>query len=416
MRLVITLVMLLASSTVCLAASFDCTQAKGRIDKLVCSNKDLSTLDEQVSVVYSRNLAMASNLPHLKDSQRRWLRDDRNSCTEVSCVMAAYKKRLQELERISGPFAQMPDSEFVRELCGQLAAAPTREQILQKPVDIIDINYDGRQDTVNQCFGGTMNTPCEDYFDSDGSQMTIKQMGFEWKDYWTYGLRMFRYFGRTYFLHSRDDDMRELSYLSYITPKNEEHVFCDFDSTVVSVIEKQSTDDDQVCEETIRPSSSIQAIKLSETIETAPEALNREATTIGHTGLVDINNDGWPDKIVDLLFASGVGRGCSFNYYEVLNNRGDALSGDLKRTRFLEMQGVDENGYDGERSCGGISNRLFQYQGKIYYEHNIDNKEGVKHTISQLRGSTTKSVCEYGREIRTKVYPRSNRDMQNLPY
>jgi hypothetical protein len=68
---------------------------------------------------------------------------------------------------------------------------------------------------------------------------------------------------------------------------------------------------------------------------------------------------------------------------------------------------IDENGYDGERSCGSISNRLFQYQGKIYYEHNIDNKEGVKYTISQLRGSTTKSVCEYGREIRTKVYPLS---------
>jgi hypothetical protein len=250
-----------------------------------------------------------------------------------------------------------------------------------------------------------MNTPCEEYLDSDGSQLTIKQMGFEWKDYWTYGLRMFRYVGRTYFLHSRDDNMRELSYLSYITPKNEEHIFCGFDSTVLPVMEKQSTDDGQVCEEAIQPYlQTAQTIKLSETIETPPESLNRPATEIQNMGLVDIDNDGVPEKIVELLYASGGGRGCSFNYYEILNDKGDTLSDSLTRRHFLAMQDIDETGFE-DRSCSGISNRLFQYQGKIYYEHNIDNNEVAKHTISQLKGSTPKPICEYRREIRTKTYP-----------
>lgn len=403
MRYVIAITLVLILSPVCFGASFNCQEATGRIEKSICLNKELSTLDEHMFVAYSRALAMSNNPSSLKDTQKRWLRDRRNKCAEVSCMISSYKERLQNLEQISGSFDSMPDSKLVHSLCRQLAAPETRKTILQNHNDARDINNDGRPEVAKHCWGGTMNTPCQEYVNGEGLPLAITQIGFEWKDYWTYGLERFSYLGRTYFLHSSDDSMNELSHLTYITPKNEEHVLCEFVAVVKPVVEKRSNDAGEICEEATRNSAQIQPIELPEEIEDYPDTLHREATRILNMGSIDINNDGTSEKIVELLFASGGGRGCDFNYYEVLNDEGTALAGSLTRDHFLAIQGVDAQSGYWERSCGGISNRLFMYRNKVYYEHNVGNNEVDTHTISQLQGNNTSMICKYGRKIETTV-------------
>lgn len=402
MRIAATIALFLAGIHNCFGASFDCIKATRQIEKIVCSNEELSRLDEQLSVVYERSILTTTSPAVLKDEQRRWLREQRDVCVNIPCTKDVYENRLLILEREYGFYRQTPDSVFVRKLCEKLISPTSREKLLQERTSVDDINNDGRPETIKTCWGGTMNTPCANYFDRSGAQVVIEQVGFEWKDYWTYGIAAFRYLGRTFFLHSSDDHMRELSYLSYITPDNKEHVLCEFNSTVSSELEQKVDDSDGVCQAVLDNSSKIQPVVLSKVSDIPPDALKRSETSVEKSGLADIDNDGRPEKILGLFYASGGGRGCDYNYFEVLNESAKSLAHDDKRKHFLAMQGVAESGYWG-RSCGRISNRLFRYRNQTYYEHNVDNNETTEHTVSRLRGNETNIVCKYRRDIRTEL-------------
>lgn len=247
-----------------------------------------------------------------------------------------------------------------------------------------------------------MNTPCTDYFDHNGKQIGFEQVGFEWKDYWTYGIRAFRYDGRTFFLHSSDDNLEELSHLTYITPMNKEYVLCEFNSNQTSKIAYKSADSDGVCQAALESSDLIQPIELSKDSKIPSDFLNRPATEFNGVGLIDIDNDGTPEKIVGLDYVSGGGRGCDYNYYELLDSSGKSLSSEKKRTLFLTMQGAGDSGYEG-RSCGHIVNRLFRYKNKTYYERNVEASRYEENIILVLENNATKNVCKFDREIETTL-------------
>lgn len=79
------------------AASFDCLKASTNIEKLICSNARLSKLDENLSVAYKMSLER-DNLKHnVAASQKQWLKNIRNVCTDVSCATFSYKIRIREL-------------------------------------------------------------------------------------------------------------------------------------------------------------------------------------------------------------------------------------------------------------------------------------------------------------------------------
>jgi hypothetical protein len=247
-----------------------------------------------------------------------------------------------------------------------------------------------------------MNTPCTDYFDHNGKQIEFEQVDFEWMDYWTYGIHAFRFAGRTFILHGKDDDLAELSHLSYITPLNKEYVLCEFDTFVTSAIALQSIDSDDVCQAAMENADSIERVEFFESTDIQPDFLHRPETYAKGFGLVDIDNDEIPEKVVELSFGSGGGRGCDNNYFELLDSSGKSLSSKKERIPFLVMQGAGDEGYWG-RSCGHIENRLFRYKNKTYYEHNVENQQGDENVISLLVGNNTKTVCKYRREIETTL-------------
>jgi uncharacterized protein len=81
-------------NTASLAASFDCTKASTDIEKMVCTDPDLSTLDERLGRLYQ---AATQTNPDLKAAQQGWLRSQRNVCHDTACLNQAYQQRITEL-------------------------------------------------------------------------------------------------------------------------------------------------------------------------------------------------------------------------------------------------------------------------------------------------------------------------------
>ncbi len=77
--------------------SFDCTKASTVIEKLICSNKDLSDADANLAQAYKNALNSATDKTLLKKSQREWLKNERNNCSDVPCLLQSYKNRINQL-------------------------------------------------------------------------------------------------------------------------------------------------------------------------------------------------------------------------------------------------------------------------------------------------------------------------------
>ena len=93
------------------AASFDCSKAKTSLEKAVCSSPELSAADDQMAAAY-KGLVAATTLevrPAVRDNQRSWNRKTAAYCnspapepgaTLATCLLAAYKVRIPELNRM----------------------------------------------------------------------------------------------------------------------------------------------------------------------------------------------------------------------------------------------------------------------------------------------------------------------------
>lgn len=78
--------------------SFNCQNATTRVEKLICSNEELSDLDVQLSLIYKKALSVDSEKALLKKYQDNWRKNIRDACTQEACVKLAYKSRIAELK------------------------------------------------------------------------------------------------------------------------------------------------------------------------------------------------------------------------------------------------------------------------------------------------------------------------------
>ncbi len=85
------------------AASFDCAKAGTKLEKLICADKELSKLDEDLAAAYADALK-STDPAKLKAEQKAWLKV-RNRCADVVCIQAAYRQRIQMLSQTSSPLA-----------------------------------------------------------------------------------------------------------------------------------------------------------------------------------------------------------------------------------------------------------------------------------------------------------------------
>ena len=79
--------------------SFDCLKSNSGQDRLVCNNKNLSELDVQLSVLYSKARSKTAEKDTLKQEQLQWYKYQRNACSDIECLSNAYQSRIFELSQ-----------------------------------------------------------------------------------------------------------------------------------------------------------------------------------------------------------------------------------------------------------------------------------------------------------------------------
>jgi uncharacterized protein len=98
------------------AASFDCGKAASEVEKMICSNDELSKLDESLNKAYLRVLKRNDIKKQTIERQRQWLKNERNSCRDAECLKKAYESRIGELESQPDARADEEDEDIYRSL------------------------------------------------------------------------------------------------------------------------------------------------------------------------------------------------------------------------------------------------------------------------------------------------------------
>jgi uncharacterized protein len=83
------------------AASFDCGGAMNAMEKLICSDIQVSVLDGELQQAYKTALAStgASGKKALAEEQRNWIRYARSTCLDTTCLREVYTHRIAVLAR-----------------------------------------------------------------------------------------------------------------------------------------------------------------------------------------------------------------------------------------------------------------------------------------------------------------------------
>src|SRR4051794_17667809 len=85
-----------AAPNVAFAVSFDCNKAKTLVEHTICSDTELSTLDDQLAGRYSEAMRTTNDKETLRADQKKWLRT-RNDCKDIDCLKEAYATRISDL-------------------------------------------------------------------------------------------------------------------------------------------------------------------------------------------------------------------------------------------------------------------------------------------------------------------------------
>lgn len=96
MKKLLTLVLLLTITL--FGASFDCSKAKTDVEKTICSDKELSVIDENLSKVFKEVIKTTKDKNQLKNKQFAWMKE-RNECKDVKCLIDSYHLQLDYLEK-----------------------------------------------------------------------------------------------------------------------------------------------------------------------------------------------------------------------------------------------------------------------------------------------------------------------------
>ncbi len=79
-------------------AAIDCSRAKTNSEKLLCSNSRLMKAEEHMAFAFREAIKRGAKPQALMESQRVWIRDVRDVCIDVECMLRAHEQRRSELD------------------------------------------------------------------------------------------------------------------------------------------------------------------------------------------------------------------------------------------------------------------------------------------------------------------------------
>lgn len=110
------------------AASFDCTKASTPAERLICADKDLSSLDDTLADVFSMEAESGAEATRLRTSQRAWLAA-RNACPDGACLKQQYERRIADLS--CNPQSRMAGSAIGSNQCAYFSLRIVEQELSQ---------------------------------------------------------------------------------------------------------------------------------------------------------------------------------------------------------------------------------------------------------------------------------------------
>ena len=81
------------------AASFDCSAASGRIERMICADAALSLADSALGTGFAAALAASPHPQAVRAEQRQWIAASRDKAASPNALLAAYQSRTEELRQ-----------------------------------------------------------------------------------------------------------------------------------------------------------------------------------------------------------------------------------------------------------------------------------------------------------------------------
>lgn len=78
--------------------SFDCAKAATAVERAICGDPKLAELDMAVVNAYNVALSKLPNKQGARTEQGMWIRQVRNACASVQCLVEVYQQRLAQLQ------------------------------------------------------------------------------------------------------------------------------------------------------------------------------------------------------------------------------------------------------------------------------------------------------------------------------
>ena len=79
-------------------AAPDCSRAKTNVEKLLCSNPRLAKADERLAFAFRGAIRRGADPKALMEAQGIWIREARDVCNDVECMLKAYEERISDLD------------------------------------------------------------------------------------------------------------------------------------------------------------------------------------------------------------------------------------------------------------------------------------------------------------------------------
>jgi hypothetical protein len=75
------------------APSFNCAKASTQVERLICGDREIASLDVQLNQLYTKAMDSGKDSEGLKASQIEWRESARDKCEDKECLVIAYKNR-----------------------------------------------------------------------------------------------------------------------------------------------------------------------------------------------------------------------------------------------------------------------------------------------------------------------------------
>jgi uncharacterized protein len=122
---------------------FDCAKATTKPERLICSNSDLSVADLKLNQLFKKVFNSAEDKETLKKDQLAWMKNRRNVCTDLPCMLEAYRERIAVLEKGASAAAAVTPSNQTQ--ASALARDTKKCPIITfKPVKESELKFDDK--------------------------------------------------------------------------------------------------------------------------------------------------------------------------------------------------------------------------------------------------------------------------------